>query len=62
MKIKEVSKALAGALVGALAPHLGMVSGGEVAMGLTEILATVIGAVLGYVVVYFAPKNQEPSA
>ena len=59
MALANVSKAIAGAISGAVVAQLGMAADGEFALGLAEVLTTVIGAGLGYAMVWVAPKNRE---
>ena len=64
MAIKKVSKAIAGAVVGAVAAQVDHLTGMTLPVEAMEwasaALASVIGAAIGYVIVYFSPKN-EPS-
>lgn len=58
MDIKPVSKAIAGALITALVSYLStknIVLNEEV----TGAVSIVVAAVIGFVAVYFAPKNKE---
>lgn len=62
MQLSNVSKAIAGAVVAtliALLAKYNVVLDVEQSAAVTVLINGVIAAVLGYVAVYFAPKNKE---
>lgn len=58
MNIQSVSKAIAGAVVGALVTFLSQ-RGIVIDPELNSALQLVVAAAVGFVVVYFAPRNKQ---
>lgn len=61
-QLGPISKAVAGALAGVIIAALAKYNinlGGEFAAGLEVVINGIVAALIGYVVVYFAPRNTE---